>query len=69
MDQMQINPDPGTRDALLTANHTLWAINLRHHRGDAAFRERVHQMRTETAELLEAMERTEEARQSPSPSP
>lgn len=58
----EINPVAQTRDALLDAHQALWGINLRRHRGDDAFRAKVAQMRAETAELIEAMERSEAAR-------
>ena len=62
----EINPVPETRNALLDAHQALWGINLRRHRGDNAFRAEINAMRTRTAELIEAMEAAEEAREASS---
>lgn len=45
-----------TRTKLMNAHHALWDLNLRHHRGDEAFRGTIHRLRQETADLIDALD-------------
>lgn len=47
---------PETSAQLVAVQEALWGINLRKHRSDEAFRDKIHKMREEAAELLRALE-------------
>jgi len=60
-ERMRITPAPSTRELLGQAHTALWGINLRLHRGDDLFRDVIHRLRDETADLIIALDASEES--------